>query len=165
MGCGCLPLIAVFLLGSLFLSFAEEATGSIPGAEAFGPALVGIVLAWVLVGAFRRARRQAQERDAASDGAPTPTERSPGGQVASPPSPGPTFEERERARMALRTEPDAPEVIALKKRLAEAVTDLSETVEGMPATVGDGLLGVSSDEMIARAKERIAHWDKSANES
>ena len=156
-----MPLIAVFLLGSLILSFAEETTGGIPGAEAFGPALVGIVLAWVLVGAFRRARRQAQERDAASDGAPTPTERS----AASSPSSEPTFEERERARMALKTEPDAPEVIALKKRLAEAVTDLSETVEGMPATVGDGLLGVSSEEMIARAKERIAHWDKSANES
>lgn len=55
----------------------------------------------------------------------------------------------------LSTEPESEEARALKQRLTEAVSDLADTVEEMPERGIGESQRLTSEEMIARAKQRI----------
>lgn len=148
-GCGCLPLVAFFLIGS-FVAFllgggeADRVAGSLIAVAA------GVVLAGLIVALATRSRRQQDSEDQTSAAPAPPPRRS-----AQPATPSLERSERE-VRSGVRrltTEPESDEARALKQRLTEAVSDLADTVEEMPIREPGGRL--SSEEMIARAKERI----------
>lgn len=120
---------------------------------------VAVLIALAVVGSLIRRQRRSSEAEAhdraagGSEQAPPP--QSPPPRVSPPPSRG-------GVPRGLRTEPEDEDARRLKERLAEAVSDLGDTVESMPEA-GDrrpGSAGLSSDEMIARAKERIRSWDR-----
>ncbi|MGH8912216.1 MAG: hypothetical protein ACRDVD_06860 [Acidimicrobiia bacterium] len=150
-GCGCLPLVVLFFVGSLALRAFEEVTDS----EIDGGVIVGFGIAvfvlLAIVGAARQ-RRRSEASDTASDGIPTATGRSdpvplpappPVVTYAPPPSRG-------------RTDPvEEPETQVLRRRLGEAVADIAKEVEG---TRGSDAPPLTSEEMIARAKRRIEDW-------
>lgn len=150
----------LFLVGSALVGVVGDlAGGEIPsGAVVGGIALV--VVGLIVAGAIRR--RQETAQDVADDGAPTPTEAltplpSPSPSPQAPPPQRSTREVRSGPR-SLATEPEDPEAKAFKARLADAVKDLADNVEEMPSP-GEGMdKRLTSEEMIARAKKRIAEF-------
>jgi hypothetical protein len=153
-GCGCLPfLLLVFLFGS-FLSMAltwgeGNRFGALLAAGAGLVLLVSVVATLVV-----RARRN-QAEDAQATAPPVPRARS-SSYPASAPSGRSEREMRSGARR-LTTEPESDEARALKRRLTEAVSDLADNVEEMPGRERQQARPLTSEEMIARAKERIRH--------
>ena len=147
-GCGCLPLVILFFVGSLALRVFEGVTDSdIDLGVIVGLGIAAFVLL-AIVGAARQ-RRRSEASDSASDGIPTNTGRTT--PVPLPPPP-PVLSD---APQPLRTDPVEPEAQVLRRRLREAVADIAKEVE---ATSSSDTAPVTSEEMIARAKRRIADW-------
>lgn len=157
-GCGCLPLIALFFIGSVVLAAVGDAAGdSLPGGLLIGGLAVFVLLA-IFASALRR-RRQSEARDVADDGSsgasaspPRPVSHTP-----APPPPHRSTREVRSGTRSLSTEPEDPDSQAFKQRLADAVADLADNVEGMPGP-GERSRLLTSEEMIARAKKRIAEF-------
>jgi hypothetical protein len=147
-GCGCLPLVGLFLIGSLVaLLLGRDEPDRLGGSLA---ALVaGLLIAGVIVALASRSRRRQDSEDqiTAARAAP-PVRSSPPGR--SSPANRSQREVRTGTR-GLATEPESEEAQALKRRLTEAVSDLADAVEEMPERERP----LTSEEMIARAKDRI----------
>jgi hypothetical protein len=165
-GCGCLPLVVLLVLGSFVLRAFEGVTGI----EIDSGLVVGIIVAMVAVflvtGASQR-RRQREAEDRTGDGIPTST--APSGSPIPPLPTAPPSPVRTRPaapptqRQAPAPSPPGasvgsgsiePEAEVLRRRLADAVADISAEVDQVDA--GGRLRGLTSEEMIARAKRRIA---------
>ncbi|HEX2152998.1 MAG TPA: hypothetical protein VHL52_03365 [Acidimicrobiia bacterium] len=153
LGCGCLPVILVFLLGAV----AAVVLGDAEGSELIGGlavVLFGGFVAMILLALFTRRRRQEEsERVVTGEPArpvPSVTRRDTG----SGSSRRSDREVRSGAR-DLTTEPESEEAQTLKRRLREAVADLADNVEGMPSAGDVVKRGKTSEEMIAEAKRRI----------
>jgi hypothetical protein len=157
-----IPLIGAVLGGAADSALAAAGIG-ITGVLAVAAVLVAVV---VLVAVLRR--RRAEEADTIrGHGSPTSTgsgstrptsppnrpSRSPT-PAQSPPGPATT------GGRTLQTDPEDEGVRRLKERLAEAVSDLHDTVGAMPEPGDAKVRGLTSEQMIARAKERIRDWDK-----
>lgn len=156
-GCGCLPLIALFMIGSLVALVLGD-VGSSVVAGGFLALLIPIVVVTALIAAFLRRRRLEEREDAHSAGQPASSvPRAAGSQTLPRPPDTPSRSAREvrSGPRGLVTEPESEEARILKRRLTEAVSDLADNVEGMPLS-GQPLRGLTSEEMIARAKQRIA---------
>lgn len=165
-GCGCLlPLfVLVFVVPVAF----GLVTGLID--ELFEPDLdvwavvAGLAVVGALIAVFALFRRRQREdaEDQAGRGSPTATGPSPP-PTPSRPAPRPDSGSPPTGLpRGLRTEPEDEGTRRLKDRLAEAVSDLSQRVEDMPEGSGRRPIRTkSSEEMIAEAKERIRHWDRS----
>lgn len=162
-GCGCLPLVVLFLLGS----FALRAFEGLTGTEIDGGLVTGIIVAllavFLVAGASQRRRRREAE-DRTGDGVPTSTAPS-GSPIPTLPTPPPSLprtrppappaqRQASSPGASVESEPIQPEADVLRRRLADAVADIAAEVDQVGA---DGRLrGLSSEEMIARAKRRIA---------
>lgn len=159
-GCGCLSLVlVVFLIGSLLavgLAWREEvALGAVFAIGAGLAVLAGLVIALV-----SRARR-IEEEDA---GQYRPQPERPVAARPSQPTPSRSDREVRSGARHLSTEPESDEARALKRRLTEAVSDLADNVEEMPARKpGEQSRRLTSDEMIDRAKRRIREWADDPN--
>jgi len=148
-GCGCLPLVILFFVGSLALRVFEGVTDSdIDLGVIVGLGIAAFVLL-AIVGAARQ-RRRSEASDTASDGIPTTTSRS---DPVPRPAPPPVVTD---APPRSRREPvEEPETQVLRRRLGEAVADIAKEVEG---TRRSDTAPLTSEEMIARAKRRIDDW-------
>lgn len=140
----------------------EDLAGPSVAGLAFGLLIAGALVA-VLTGALRR-RRAAESRDRADDGVSAPSEipHAPSPVTARPSAPSPPERSQREVRTGprrLSTEPDDPDAQAFKQRLVDAVADLADNVEDMPGGGGPAKR-LTSEEMIARAKKRIAQWDE-----
>ena len=164
-GCGCLPLVVLLFLGSFVLRAFERLTDT----EIDGGLVTGIIVALAVVflvaGASQRRRRQEAE-DRTGDGIPTST--APSGSPiptlpTAPPSPPRTRPPSPPTQRQTTTPsspgapvgsaPIEPEAEVLRRRLADAVADIAAEVD---QGAGGRLRGLTSEEMIARAKRRIA---------
>lgn len=156
-GCGCLPLIGLLVIGSVLVGAVEDLTdGAIDGGTVIG-VLVAFGFLSLIVAAINR-RRASERQDRADDGLPSgtgPGSAPPPGRAYTPqPAPPPrTDREVRTGPRELKTQPEDPAAQAFKKRLTDAVTDLADNVEEMPEP-GSGRL--TSAEMVERAKRRIA---------
>lgn len=163
-GCGCLPLIALFLIGSVLVGAVEDLTGGgIDSGTVFG-ALAAFGFLALIVAAINR-RRASERQDREDDGLPSGTGPAPlpaPGPIYTPqPAPRPRTEREVRTGpRELKTEPEDPEAQAFKRRLADAVADLADNVEEMPEP-GSGAGRLTSAEMVERAKRRIADFGSS----
>lgn len=161
-GCGCLPLVVLLVLGSFVLRAFEGLTGM----EIDSGLVVGIVVAMVAVflvaGASQR-RRQREAEDRTGDGVPTST--APSGSPiptlpTAPPSPprtrpaAPPPQRQTPSGASVESGSIEPEAEVLRRRLADAVADIAAEVDQVGT--GGRLRGLTSEEMIARAKRRIA---------
>lgn len=162
-GCGCVPLIALFVLGSFVVGVITRVTGSEAVADTFGVAFFGFLVLVFISTVIRRARQVSQQRDAAADGSPTTTGSDPAEPPRrvvtrpEPPAPAP----RPQPRVLPTPEPLEPESEALRQRMAEVVDELAGgMLEGERTEFR--LRGSTSAEMIADAKERIAHWEETS---
>ncbi len=162
-GCGCLPLLAIFFAASLLFAALEDVAGqSLPSGLLAGGLAVFLLLA--LFGAAMRRRQRAEADDDAADGGPVPTTHPrpvspprPVSYTPAPPPPERTSREVRSGARDLSTEPEDPDSKAFKKKLADAVADLADNVEDMPGPGEPGRM-LSSEEMIARAKKRISDF-------
>ncbi|MGA7271199.1 MAG: hypothetical protein WB239_09020 [Acidimicrobiia bacterium] len=162
-GCGCLPLVALVVAGSLLVGGLDRA-GTGWGRVVVSTALAGLAVAIVL-GAVVQRRRQTSDRS--DDGAPTATrpqsDRSGSVQarppVARPRSDRPMREIRTGPR-DLVTQADDPDTDKLRQHLVEAVADLADQTEGMAKGRRGMPPRLTSDEMIVRAKQRIAEMGR-----
>lgn len=159
-GCGCLPLIVLFVLGSIILGAVEDVTDGAISSEALIGVLVVAGFAVVLAAAVRQ-RRRSEQQDRDDDGMPSPTDIAPPSSdrpyTPAPPPPPRTSREVRTGPRGLKTEPEDPEAQAFKRRLADAVADLADNVEEMPSP-GSGRRPMTSAEMVERAKKRIADF-------
>jgi hypothetical protein len=163
-GCGCLPLIALFLIGSVLLGAVEDLTGGTIDAGTVIGALVALGFLSLVFAALNR-RRASERHDREDDGLPSTTGPAPTPRSAStyrPPPPPPPRTEREvrTGPRELKTQPEDPEAQAFKRRLTDAVADLADNVEEMPGP-GSGGGRLTSAEMVERAKRRIADMGSS----
>lgn len=147
-GCGCLS--ATFLLFVLIGSFVM-ATTPWNGDDRLGVTaamLAAFLLLAVVTGIVVRTGRRRAREDSGMPAPPVPSR---------PPPARPTATRSNREMRSgprrLSTEPESEEAQALKRRLTEAVSDLADNVEEMPDRQDTRRL--TSEEMIARAKERI----------
>lgn len=157
-GCGCLPLVALVVAGSLLIGGLDQ-TGTGWGRVLISTALGGLALAIVL-GAIVQRRRQTIDRT--DDGVPTstrPQSDRAGLPRANPPAPPPVpkrpMREIRTGRRDLVTQADDPDTDKLRQHLVEAVADLADQTEGMVEGRRSPPVRVTSEEMIARAKKRI----------
>jgi hypothetical protein len=159
-GCGCLLtgllllILGPLLVGLLVVPVREGQFR--PALAVFAAVLVGGMVAVALRGRSSPTM-SGPEGDVGDDGSgrrgvPTSPISDdppiPPGVIAPPPPPT-----RPVRRTSTSSAPLDPEVAMLKDRLAEAVADLNE--EGTTRPI---YRGVTSDEMIARAKQRIREW-------
>ncbi len=159
-GCGCLPLVALLIAGSIMLVGLDSA-GTGWGRVVASTALV-VLAAVIVLGAVVRRRRQ--ESFGAEDGSATPT--GPTRDTVQPSRPPPSRPEPQRRAKDLRSGPrglitqaDDPDTDRLRKHLVEAVADLADKTEDMVSGTKQGRAKpLTSEEMIARAKKRIAEF-------
>lgn len=153
LGCGCLPLVGLFFVGSLALRALEAATDSDVADGVIAAVVIAALVLFVGIGAARR-RRRTEASDTASDGGPTTT--GVGASTGPIPPPvvvkpaGPT---RHRIDLPVATR-EEPETRVLRRHLSEAVADITKEVESKDSASPT----LTSEEMIARAKRRIADW-------
>lgn len=145
-GCGCLPLVGLFFLGSFGLEIFEEVVGADLPDGLVTAAVVAAVVLLVVAGASA-GRRRRRDHDVEDDGTPTPTR-----PVPRPPAPVEPSRPAPLPVPDVVLPPDEEETNLLRQRLAEAVAEISDKVDEFdPARPG-----LTSEEMIARAKRRIA---------
>jgi hypothetical protein len=161
-GCGCLPLVALLIAGSLIVGGLDR-TGTGWGRVVASTALV-VLAAVIVVGAVVQRRRQ--ETAGSEDGMATPTGPSrPKPSLSAPPAPRSMSEQRAKELRSgprdLVTQADDPETDRLREHLVEAVADLADATENMVSGGPQGRAKrLTSEEMIARAKKRIAEFGK-----
>lgn len=146
----------------MVLFIAGAFLAAIPDDTAFGRSVGGLALvlfgglvAMILVALFAR-RRQRERSEDITAGEPAPPV--PSARRRDRRSERPVRSDREVRSGArdLATEPESEEAQTLKRRLSEAVADLADKVEEMPAAGEVINRGKTSEEMIAEAKRRIA---------
>ena len=153
-----IPLIGALLGGAADSVLATAGIG-LTGVLVVATALMAVA---VLVAVLRR--RRAEEADTIR-GHGTPTSTGSGSSRSAPPArPYPSPARPPPGRVAtgggaLQTDPEDEGARRLKERLAEAVSDLHETVGSMPEPGDPNVRGLTSEQMIARAKERIRDWE------
>lgn len=158
-GCGCLPLVALLIAGSLVVGGLDQAgTG---WGRVVASTSLAVLAAAIVVGAIVQRRRQTSA--STDDGSPTPTTPVAAKARPAPASPSTPMPARSRSR-DLRTGPrdlvtqaDDPDTDRLRSHLVEAVADLADKTESMVSGTEQGPpRRLTSEEMIARAKQRIA---------
>jgi hypothetical protein len=163
-GCGCLPLVVLLVLGSFVLRAFEGVTGIEIDSGLVVGIIVAVVAVFLVAGASQR-RRQREAEDRTGDGIPTSTAPSESPIPTLPTAPPSPVRTRPAAPPTQRQAPAPPgasvgsgsiepEAEVLRRRLADAVADISAEVDQVDA--GGRLRGLTSEEMIARAKRRIA---------
>lgn len=161
-GCGCLPLVALVVAGSLLVGGLDRA-GTGWGRVVVSTALAGLAVAIVLAAIVQRRR---QNTDRSDDGVPTSTgpasDRAASRQgtrpVPRPASDRPMREIRTGPR-DLVTQASDPDNDKLRQHLVEAVADLADQTEGMVEGRSPSRR-LTSEEMIVRAKKRIAEMGR-----
>ncbi|HSJ35507.1 MAG TPA: hypothetical protein VLB85_10685 [Acidimicrobiia bacterium] len=156
-GCGCLPLIGLFLIGSVLLGAVEDVTdGAIDSRTVLGALVVFGFLSLLVAGISRRRASERHDRD--DDGMPAPAAPATTSTYRPPAAPPPRTEREVRTgTRELKTQIDDPASQAFKQRLADAVADLADNVEEMPGP-GSGQRRLTSAEMVERAKRHIADF-------